>query len=207
MPNRGKYAVFHALDPLFEIIQEGLTGLVDGEHFFETIADDAFFEFLYDFPGWPRTIRGRADLMDQFSGYGHQASLVGRARRASLAGSAHRSPAQRCHATQLHRARAAGAGLATVAIADPVRLRRRGHDQQPAVRHGASRARRCAWGEPTPRKQGDPRRADGRPLPRATLLRSERRQQAHRDRLAPVPEEPAGRAISLQGGGPPEAIL
>jgi ketosteroid isomerase-like protein len=48
----------------------GLTGLVDGKHFFDTIADDAFFDFRYDFSGWPRTIRGRAALMDQFSGYG-----------------------------------------------------------------------------------------------------------------------------------------
>jgi len=65
-----KYAIFDALNPFFEIVQEGLTGLVDGKHFFDTIAEDAFFDFRYNFPGWPLTIRGRADLMDQFSGYG-----------------------------------------------------------------------------------------------------------------------------------------
>jgi ketosteroid isomerase-like protein len=64
------YAIFEALNPFFEIVQKGLTGLVDGEHYFETIADDAFFEFRYNFPGWPSTIRGRADLMARFSGYG-----------------------------------------------------------------------------------------------------------------------------------------
>jgi hypothetical protein len=37
-----------------------------------TVADDAFFEFLFDFPGWPRTIRGRANLMAQYYGYGRQ---------------------------------------------------------------------------------------------------------------------------------------
>ena len=65
-----KYAIFDALNSFFEIVQEGLTGLVDGKHFFDTIAEDAFFDFRYNFPGWPLTIRGRADLMDQFSGYG-----------------------------------------------------------------------------------------------------------------------------------------
>ena len=28
-----KYAIFDALNPFFETIQEGLTGLVDGKHF------------------------------------------------------------------------------------------------------------------------------------------------------------------------------
>jgi uncharacterized protein len=70
-----KYAVFDALRPFFEIVKKGLSGLVDGEHFFDTIADDAFFEFLYEFPGWPRTILGRANLMAQFSGYGNNIKL------------------------------------------------------------------------------------------------------------------------------------
>jgi ketosteroid isomerase-like protein len=70
-----KYANFVALYPFFEIIQKGLTGLVDGEHYFDTIADDAFFDFRYRFPGWPQTIRGRADLMAQFSGYGDNIRL------------------------------------------------------------------------------------------------------------------------------------
>jgi ketosteroid isomerase-like protein len=75
MAKRGKYAGHEALDPFFEVIQEGLTGLVRGEHFFDTIAEDALFEFLYDFPGWPRLIRGRADLVDKFSGYGDNIRL------------------------------------------------------------------------------------------------------------------------------------
>jgi ketosteroid isomerase-like protein len=75
MSKRGKYVGYQALDPFFEIIQEGLTGLVEGEHFFDTVAEDAQFEFLYDFPGWPRTIQGRAGLVDQFSGYGDNIKL------------------------------------------------------------------------------------------------------------------------------------
>ena len=39
MATRGKYAAFHALDPFFEIIQKGLAGLVDGEHFFDMMAE------------------------------------------------------------------------------------------------------------------------------------------------------------------------
>jgi ketosteroid isomerase-like protein len=70
-----KYAIFEALNPFFEIIQKGLTGLVDGEHYFDTVADDAFFDFRYRFPGWPETIRGRANLMAQFSGYGDNIRL------------------------------------------------------------------------------------------------------------------------------------
>ncbi|MFC5649740.1 nuclear transport factor 2 family protein [Paenibacillus solisilvae] len=72
---RNKYAAFEALKPYFEIVQKGLSGLVDGEHYFDTIADDAFFEFLYNFPGWPQTIRGRANLMTQYSGYGDNIRL------------------------------------------------------------------------------------------------------------------------------------
>jgi len=33
-----KYAAFSALDPFFEVVQRGLSGLVDGEHYFDTIA-------------------------------------------------------------------------------------------------------------------------------------------------------------------------
>jgi uncharacterized protein len=65
-----QYAIYDALNPFFGIVLEGLAGLVDGKHFFETITTDAVFDFRYNFPGWPLTIRGRAELMDQFSGYG-----------------------------------------------------------------------------------------------------------------------------------------
>lgn len=48
---KAEYAVFKALDPFFEVVQKGLSGFVDGEHYFDTIADDALFEFRYNFPG------------------------------------------------------------------------------------------------------------------------------------------------------------
>ena len=70
-----EYANFASLNPFFEIIQKGLVSLVDGEHYFDTIAEDALFEFRYRIPGWPPTIRGRANLMAQFSGYGNNIRL------------------------------------------------------------------------------------------------------------------------------------
>ena len=70
-----KYADFEALNPFFDVVMKGLRGLVDGDHFFDTIAEDAVFEFRYHFPGWPATVRGRADLIASFSGYGKTIKL------------------------------------------------------------------------------------------------------------------------------------
>jgi ketosteroid isomerase-like protein len=72
-----KYATFTALDPFFNIVQQGLAGLVDGDHYFDTIADDAEFEFRYIFPGWPQTLRGRGALMALYAGYGDNIVLHG----------------------------------------------------------------------------------------------------------------------------------
>jgi ketosteroid isomerase-like protein len=72
---KAQYKVFEALDPFFEVILRGLSGLVDGEHYFDTFADDAVFESRYYFPGWPVTIRGRANLMASLSGYGKTIKL------------------------------------------------------------------------------------------------------------------------------------
>jgi uncharacterized protein len=74
MPKTGCKAL-EALDPFFEIVMKGLRGLVDGKHYFDTFTDDAVFESRYHFPGWPTTIRGRANLMASFSGYGKTIKL------------------------------------------------------------------------------------------------------------------------------------
>ena len=73
---KGEYEIFEALNPFFEVVMEGLRGLVEGDHFFDTIGEDALFEFRYHFPGWPTTIRGRANLMAGFSGYGKTINLL-----------------------------------------------------------------------------------------------------------------------------------
>ena len=69
MPETG-YEPFEALDPFFEVVMEGLRGIVDGKHYFDTFAEYVTFESRYHFPGWPVTIRGRANLMAALSGYG-----------------------------------------------------------------------------------------------------------------------------------------
>lgn len=70
-----QYKAFEALNPFFEVVLKGLSGLVDGKHYFDTFADDAIFESRYHFPGWPVTIRGRANLMASLSGYGKTIKL------------------------------------------------------------------------------------------------------------------------------------
>jgi ketosteroid isomerase-like protein len=74
MPKRD-YAAFHALDPFFAVAMEGLRPFVDGEHYFDTLADDVVFEFRYEFPGWPRVTHGREELIALYSGYGRNIRL------------------------------------------------------------------------------------------------------------------------------------
>jgi ketosteroid isomerase-like protein len=68
MPNP-KYAAYEPANPYFDLVRGALGNLVDGEHFFDIVADGVVYEVLYDVPGWPRIIQGRTDLMAQFSGY------------------------------------------------------------------------------------------------------------------------------------------
>jgi ketosteroid isomerase-like protein len=67
MPDN-KYSAYAGAEPYFELVRKALGDLVDGEHFFDVIADDIVYEVRYDL-GWPRVVRGRTDLMDQFKGY------------------------------------------------------------------------------------------------------------------------------------------
>jgi ketosteroid isomerase-like protein len=69
------YKIFEALNPFFRVVMKGLKGLVDGKHYFDMLAKDAIFESRYHFPGWPSTIRGRANLMGSLSGYGNTICL------------------------------------------------------------------------------------------------------------------------------------
>jgi ketosteroid isomerase-like protein len=70
-----KYAAYESTDPYFDLVRGALGDLVDGEHFFDIVADAVVYEVLYDFPGWPRIIQGRADLMTQFRGYADNIEL------------------------------------------------------------------------------------------------------------------------------------
>jgi ketosteroid isomerase-like protein len=75
MMPKSQYEGFEALDPFFDVVLKGLSGLVDGEHYFDAFADDAIFESRYHFTGWPVTIRGRANLITSLSGYGKTIKL------------------------------------------------------------------------------------------------------------------------------------
>ncbi len=68
MPN-ATYSAYEGAAPYFNLVRRALGDLVDGEHFFDAVADDVVYEVLYDFPGWPRVIQGRAGLMAAFRGY------------------------------------------------------------------------------------------------------------------------------------------
>jgi uncharacterized protein len=72
-----KYVAHRALDPFFNIIQEGVAGLVDGDHYFDTIADNAVFEFRYIIAGWPRRVEGREALVKLYAGHGDNIILHG----------------------------------------------------------------------------------------------------------------------------------
>lgn len=61
---------FRALDPFFRIIERGLEGLVDGDHFFDLLADDVVFEFIITVPDYPRRVVGRENLIELYRGYG-----------------------------------------------------------------------------------------------------------------------------------------
>jgi ketosteroid isomerase-like protein len=68
MPNP-RYAAYEPADPYFNLVRRALGGLVDGEHFFDILADDVIYEVRYDVPGWPRVIQGRSGLMAAFGDY------------------------------------------------------------------------------------------------------------------------------------------
>ena len=68
MPSQ-KYSVFNPVNPYFDLVRGALGDLVDGAHFFDSTADDVVYEVLYEFPGWPRVIKGKVDLMESFHGY------------------------------------------------------------------------------------------------------------------------------------------
>jgi ketosteroid isomerase-like protein len=72
---KANYAAYEAAEPYFDLVRGALGGLVDGEHFFDIVADNIVYEVRYDFPGWPRIIQGRADLMARFGSYGDNIQL------------------------------------------------------------------------------------------------------------------------------------
>ena len=73
MPNP-TYAEFKSVAPYFELARNALGDLVDGAHFFDVVDEETVYEVLYDL-GWPRVIRGRTALIEQFRGYAKNIEL------------------------------------------------------------------------------------------------------------------------------------
>jgi len=53
-----KYAAYEAARPYFELVRGAVGDRVDGEHFFDSVADDVVYEVLYEFPAGPAGSRG-----------------------------------------------------------------------------------------------------------------------------------------------------
>ena len=64
-----EYGAYQPAAPYFDLVRRALGDHVDGEHFFDIVADDVVYEVLYELPGWPRVIKGRTDLMAAFRRY------------------------------------------------------------------------------------------------------------------------------------------
>ena len=60
---------FGAEGPFFRIIREGLEGLVDGEDYFDLLADDVIVEYVISVPGYPRYVKGRQSVIDLYGSY------------------------------------------------------------------------------------------------------------------------------------------
>jgi len=61
---------FAALDPFFRIIEQGLQGLADLEHFFDLLAEDVVFDYIITTPGYPRHVEGREAVAELYRPYG-----------------------------------------------------------------------------------------------------------------------------------------
>jgi len=61
---------FKALDAFFRIIEKGLDGIADGEHFFDLLAEDVIFKCIITTPGHPRRVEGRKAVAELNRPYG-----------------------------------------------------------------------------------------------------------------------------------------
>ena len=68
---------FATLDPFFGVIEEGLAGHAEGEHFFDLLAEDLVTEFVVTVPGYPKRVDGREALAELYRGYGDAIVLEG----------------------------------------------------------------------------------------------------------------------------------
>jgi uncharacterized protein len=60
---------FKALDPFFRIIEQGLDGITDGEHFFDLLAEDIIVDYIITTPDYPRHVEGRNAVAELYRPY------------------------------------------------------------------------------------------------------------------------------------------
>ncbi|HEX3792924.1 MAG TPA: nuclear transport factor 2 family protein [Acidimicrobiales bacterium] len=60
---------FGANGHFFQVIRRGLEGLVDGEDYFDLLADNVVFEYVISVPDYPRRVEGRRSIIDLYGGY------------------------------------------------------------------------------------------------------------------------------------------
>jgi uncharacterized protein len=68
-------AAFGADSPFFRIIKEGLAGLVDGEDYFDLLAEDVVIEYMISVPGYPSRVEGRQNIVELYRDYGDYMAL------------------------------------------------------------------------------------------------------------------------------------
>jgi len=61
---------FAALGPFFRIVEDALDGFVDGDNFFDLLADDVVFDYVITVPGYPRHVVGRSAVAELYRPYG-----------------------------------------------------------------------------------------------------------------------------------------
>ena len=66
---------FWALDPFFRIIEKGLEGIADGQHFFDLLAEDVIFDYIITVPDYPRHVEGRNAVAELYRPYGQLFAL------------------------------------------------------------------------------------------------------------------------------------
>jgi ketosteroid isomerase-like protein len=66
-----------AMEPYFAVITGALTGLVDGDNFFDMHAENVVVEYVITVPGYPRQVVGRTDLAALYRNYGKSIHQTG----------------------------------------------------------------------------------------------------------------------------------
>lgn len=70
-------ANYAAMRPYFQVVADGVQGLVDGTDFFDMHAEDVVVEYVITVPDYPRRIVGREALAELYSDYGESIVQTG----------------------------------------------------------------------------------------------------------------------------------